>query len=60
MFAKGYITKLLANEAVNSYIAWHQPEMLGHLELVASTDSMEEAVQTENEAAREPKTQAGG
>ena len=26
--AKGYITKLLANEAVNSYVARHQPEIL--------------------------------
>ena len=57
--AKGYITKLLANEAVNRYIARHQPEILGHLELVANTDSMEEAIQTENEATQEPKAPAG-
>jgi hypothetical protein len=43
--AKGYLTKLLANEAVKSYIARHEPEILGHLELVVNTVSMEEAVQ---------------
>ncbi len=43
--AKGYLTRLLANEAVKSYIARHQPEILGHLELVVNTVSMEEAVQ---------------
>ena len=57
--AKGYITKLLANEAVNRYIARHQPEILGHLELVANTDSMEEAIQTENEDTQEPKAPSG-
>jgi ParB-like chromosome segregation protein Spo0J len=43
--AKGYLTKLLANEAVKSYIARYEPEILGHLELVVNTVSMEEAVQ---------------
>ncbi len=43
--AKGYLTKLLANEAVKSYIARHDPEILSHLELVVNTVSMEEAVQ---------------
>jgi ParB-like chromosome segregation protein Spo0J len=43
--AKGYLTKLLANEAVHSYIARHQPEILTHLELVVNTVSMEEAIQ---------------
>ena len=57
--AKGYITKLLANEAVNSYIARHQPEILSHLELVVNTDSMEEAIQAKNEATEETEDQAG-
>lgn len=43
--AKGYLTKLLANEAVKSYIGRHDPEILTHLELVVNTVSMEEAVQ---------------
>jgi len=43
--AKGYLTKLLANEAVKSYIGRHEPEILTHLELVVNTVSMEEAVQ---------------
>jgi hypothetical protein len=43
--AKGYLTKLLANAAVKSYIQRREPEILSHLELVANTNSMEEAVQ---------------
>ena len=42
--AKGYLTKLLANAAIKSYIERHEPEILSHLELVANTVSMEEAV----------------
>jgi hypothetical protein len=45
MVAKGYLTKLLANAAVKSYIERHEPEILSHLELVVNTVSMEEAVQ---------------
>jgi ParB-like chromosome segregation protein Spo0J len=48
--AKGYLTKLLANEAVKSYIGRHEPEILTHLELVVNTVSMEEAVQQQQEA----------
>jgi len=48
--AKGYRTKLLANEAVKSYIGRHEPEILTHLELVVHTVSMEEAVQQQQEA----------
>jgi hypothetical protein len=48
--AKGYLTKLLANEAVNSYIGRHEPAILTHLELVVNTVSMEEAVQQQQEA----------
>ena len=42
--AKGYLTKLLANAAVKSYIERKEPEILSHLDLVANTVSMEEAV----------------
>ncbi len=49
MVAKGYVTKLLANDAVKSYIGRHEPEILTHLELVVHTVSMEEAVQQEQE-----------
>jgi ParB-like chromosome segregation protein Spo0J len=47
--AKGYVTKLLSNPAVKSYIARRQPEILTHLELVVNTVSMEEAVQQQME-----------
>ncbi len=43
--AKGYLTKLLANEAVKSYLARNEPEILSHFELVVNTVSMEEALQ---------------
>jgi len=49
--AKGYLTKLLANAAVKSYIERKEPEILSHLELVANTVSMEEAVQQQQEGA---------
>ncbi len=49
--AKGYLTKLLANEAVKRYIGHHEPEILTHLELVVNTVSMEEAGQQQQEAA---------
>jgi hypothetical protein len=48
--AKDYLTKLLVNEAVKSYIGRHEPEILTHLELVVNTVSMEEAVQQQQEA----------
>jgi len=48
--AKGYLTKLLANEAVKSYIQRHEPEILEQFELVVNTVSMEEAVQQQLEA----------
>ena len=60
MVAKGYVTKLLANGAVNSYIGRHEPEILTHLELVVNTVSMEQAVQQQQaetaEAAQEEVT----
>ncbi len=50
MVAKGYLTKLLGNDAVKSYISRHEPEILEHFELVVNTVSMEEAVQQQLEA----------
>jgi hypothetical protein len=47
--AKGYLTKLLSNAAVNSYIQRHEPEILGQFELVVNTVSMEEAVQQQTD-----------
>ena len=47
--AKGYVTKLLANPAVKSYIWRHEPENLSHLELVVNTMRMEEAVQQQSQ-----------
>lgn len=49
--AKGYLTKLLANEAVKSFISRHEPEILDHLEMVVNTVSMEEVVQQQQQAA---------
>jgi ParB-like chromosome segregation protein Spo0J len=56
--AKGYLTKLLANDAVKSYVLRHEPEILEQFELVANTVSMEEAMHQqvmdlENESANE-------
>ncbi len=48
--AKGYLTKLLGNDAVKSYITRHEPEILEHFELVVNTVSMEGAVQQQLEA----------
>ena len=48
--AKGYLTKLLGNDAVKSYITQHEPEILEHFELVVNTVSMEETVQQQLEA----------
>jgi hypothetical protein len=48
--AKVYLTKLLANEAVKSYIGRREPEILTNLELVLNTVRMEEAVQRQQEA----------
>lgn len=48
--AKGYLTKLVGNDAVKSYITRHEPEILEHFELVVNTVNMEEAVQQQMEA----------
>ena len=42
--AKGYITKLVGNEAVRSWLARTAPEILEQFELVINTTSMEEAL----------------
>ena len=47
--AKGYLTKLVSNTAIKSYIGRTEPEILEHFELVVNTVSMEEALQ-QNEA----------
>lgn len=39
----GYVTKLLANDAVKNYIARHQPEILSQLKLVVITVSRKNA-----------------
>lgn len=43
--AKGYLTKLVSNPAVKSYIGRFAPEILEHFELVVNTVRMEEALQ---------------
>ena len=45
--AKGYLSKLLANEAVRAYISRHAPEILEQFDLVLNTVSMEEALEQE-------------
>ena len=45
MVAKDYLTKLLVNGVVKSYIGRHEPEILTHLELAVNTVSMEKPVQ---------------
>jgi RepB plasmid partitioning protein len=57
VLAKGYLTKLLANAAVKSFIERQQPEILEHFELVVNTVSMEEAVQQQytDDVVPEPK-----
>jgi hypothetical protein len=50
LIAKGYLTKLLGNDAVKSYITRHEPEILEHFGLVVNTVSKEEAVQQQREA----------
>lgn len=50
MVAKGYLPKLLSNDAVNSFIHRHEPDILTQFELVVKTVSMEEAVRQQLEA----------
>jgi hypothetical protein len=51
MVAKGFITKLLANESVKHFIDCNDREILAHFELVINTVSMEEAVQQQQDEA---------
>lgn len=55
--AKGYLKKVLANEAVRSYVQRHALEILEQFELVLNTISMEEAVE---QAARHELDRAEG
>jgi hypothetical protein len=50
VLAKGYLAKLLGNEAVRSFIGRHEPEILGHLELVVNTVSRDEEVRAHPDA----------
>jgi hypothetical protein len=59
VLARGYLTKQLANAAVKSYIERREPEILSHLELVANTVSMEEAVQQRPATADAPREFGG-
>lgn len=43
--AKGYLTKLVGNEAVRSWLNRHEPEILEQFDLVINTTSMEEAME---------------
>jgi hypothetical protein len=45
VLARGYLTKLLANAAIRSFIERQEPEILEHCELVLNTVSMEEAIE---------------
>ena len=45
VLARGYLTKLLANAAIRSFIERQEPEILEHFELVLNTVSMEEAIE---------------
>ena len=55
--AKGYMTKLLSNKAVKSYIQRHEPDILEQFELVVNTVSMKEAVQLQGGQAKTPAEQ---
>jgi hypothetical protein len=54
VLAKGYLNKLLANEAVKSFVNRQEPEILMHFEMVVNTVSMEEAVQQHQVSEEEP------
>ena len=45
MVAKGYLKKVLENDAVRAYVGRNVPEILEQFELVLNTVSMEEAVE---------------
>ena len=58
VLAKGYLAKLLCNEAVKSFVGSHAPEILEHFEMVVNTVSMEEAVQQQGPADPNPEVGA--
>ena len=47
--AKGYLTKLLANDAAKRFIKRHEPDILEQFELVTNTVSMEETLQQQTD-----------
>jgi hypothetical protein len=51
---RGYLTKLLSNEAVKSYILRHELNILKQFWLVVNSVSMEEAVQLQGGQAETP------
>jgi len=57
--AKGYVTKLVGNEAVRSWLTRTAPEILEQFELVINTTSMEEALdqQAQEEGQSDPAGQ---
>jgi hypothetical protein len=48
--AKGYLTKMVGNEAVRSWLSRHAPEILEQFDLVINTTSMEEAMEQQARA----------
>ena len=47
VLAKGYLAKLLANEAVKNFVEGQEPEIPEHFEMEVKTFSMNEALQQE-------------
>ena len=41
--AKGYLSRLLANDAVKRYLNQHQPEILAEFEVIVDTAAIDEA-----------------
>ena len=58
--AKGYLTKLLDNNAVTVFIKKYEPEILNHFEMVVNTVSMEEVIQNERSEREDKLNQEEG
>lgn len=58
--AKGYLKKVLENDAVRAYVARNAPEILEQFELVLNTVSMEEAVEQAERGDGAVRDQAAG
>lgn len=58
--AKGYITKLVANDAVRSWLTRNEPEILEQFDMVINTTSMEEALEQQTQNQGEPGETAIG